>query len=950
MSSSSWAAAVVARLPDRQRLLGDLRKRLHRRVLSLMVTRTGPVVLVVAASIGVVAAVHVLLLVGQYSAFVVGCATRSCPHAYNNIGRRSFQGDLCAPVFDVVYTWVNGSDRALIEQIQRYRAEDGELASDIASVDKHNADAAAIAEATGAEPTQPEVVDEKKHGQNRFRDNEELRYSLRSLWLYAPWVRNVYIVTNGQVPYWLDLSNPNVFIVTHGDIFPNRADLPVFSSPAIEVHLHRIPGLSDRFLYFNDDTMLGNVVWPDDFWSREGGQKVYLSWDVPQCNAGCPDSWLNDNYCDLVCNTSSCNYDEGDCLGPNINDRGPKSWKNSRPQASSSARPGHVPRAPIQQQELPTQTYCGTGCPNSWLGDKVCDRACKTARCGFDAGDCGTALVRESVHRYELTRNGTEIVIPADRMSAYVDMAGRIPYTITSAEHECELFMRSAIIIQSEKLLILVLLPAGEAPATCTVAITARKTDPDGGPATDVLTVFTLHRQGTASSAASSSNDTAVGVVEPGAGAGVSFVDEAQSAGDGPADPAGRALLWTGDVLDLEHVLRQVAVEGVPSDRFPSGVALLGDMNEGDWALAERLVERKREQLVRLAEDEVLATVAEHVRRNEREAGMIWPWQLVKDFARRVTPRNRRLLDAFGDSLRFVTRLYNAYFSVQSRKVPAHMPHMIDKNIVYEMQSIWPAEFAATSSHRFRSSSDIQFAFSYFYYMMERPERFDATAFFRNEIDLDRDGYVSEMELRHLTSLNRQLSFSELTNTLINCSVAIAQSRGHRLSLDEGVSVTEETVRLCPPVLSMLRPIVEGRKHFRHQKASMEQVTFYMVGDNATLVRQRLEEILVERKKFVCLNDDMRNPEPSVKTALSEFFEAYYPMRSPFELPPGTTNRFLYIGPLRWWMRFVALLWFLFESAIVAVVIYVVIRRDDVIAWLRKRDAKVKVDKTMVAF
>lgn len=99
---------------------------------------------------------------------------------------------------------------------------------------------------------------------------------------------------------------------------------------------------------------------------------------------------------------------------------------------------------------------------------------------------------------------------------------------------------------------------------------------------------------------------------------------------------------------------------------------------------------------------------------------MIWPWQLVKDFARRVTPRNRRLLDAFGDSLRFVTRLYNAYFSVQSRKVPAHMPHMIDKNIVYEMQSIWPAEFAATSSHRFRSSSDIQFAFSYFYYMMER--------------------------------------------------------------------------------------------------------------------------------------------------------------------------------------------------------------------------------------
>lgn len=65
------------------------------------------------------------------SAFVVGCATRSCPHAYNNIGRRSFQGDLCAPVFDVVYTWVNGSDRALIEQIQRYRAEGARPAIDV---------------------------------------------------------------------------------------------------------------------------------------------------------------------------------------------------------------------------------------------------------------------------------------------------------------------------------------------------------------------------------------------------------------------------------------------------------------------------------------------------------------------------------------------------------------------------------------------------------------------------------------------------------------------------------------------------------------------------------------------------------------------------------------------------------------------------------------------------
>ena len=62
------------------------------------------------------------------------------------------------------------------------------------------------------------------------------------------------------------------------------------------------------------------------------------------------------------------------------------------------------------------------------------------------------------------------------------------------------------------------------------------------------------------------------------------------------------------------------------------------------------------------------------------------------------------------------------------------------------------------------------------------------------------------------------------------------------------------------------------------------QVTFYMVGDNATVVRHRLEEILVERKKFICLNDDMTNPEIGVSLALHEFFEAYYPRPSPYVL------------------------------------------------------------------
>lgn len=101
-------------------------------------------------------------------------------------------------------------------------------------------------------------------------DNEELRYSLRSVWKYAPWIRHIWVVTNGQVPYWLNTEHPRLTVVQHRDIYANLSHLPVFASPSIESHLHRIPGLASKFLYFNDDVMLGNYIWPDDFYTQAG--------------------------------------------------------------------------------------------------------------------------------------------------------------------------------------------------------------------------------------------------------------------------------------------------------------------------------------------------------------------------------------------------------------------------------------------------------------------------------------------------------------------------------------------------------------------------------------------------------------------------------------------------------------------------------------------------------
>lgn len=103
----------------------------------------------------------------------------------------------------------------------------------------------------------------------RYASHDELLYSLRSVEQYAPWLRRIFIVTDNQVPAWLDTSNPKVRIVDHKEIMPAEA-LPCFNSSVIEHFLWRIPGLSERFLYANDDMYFGRSVEPGDFFAPDG--------------------------------------------------------------------------------------------------------------------------------------------------------------------------------------------------------------------------------------------------------------------------------------------------------------------------------------------------------------------------------------------------------------------------------------------------------------------------------------------------------------------------------------------------------------------------------------------------------------------------------------------------------------------------------------------------------
>ncbi len=137
---------------------------------------------------------------------------------------------------DAVITWVDGADPAHARKRQRFQPQ----------------------AARNANATNP----------HRWACSDELGYCLRSIANHAPWIGRIWIVTDAQTP---DLSRlpadlvARVTIVDHHVLFAgHEAALPTFNSLAIESLLWRIPGLAERFVYFNDDVFLTGPLNPGD--------------------------------------------------------------------------------------------------------------------------------------------------------------------------------------------------------------------------------------------------------------------------------------------------------------------------------------------------------------------------------------------------------------------------------------------------------------------------------------------------------------------------------------------------------------------------------------------------------------------------------------------------------------------------------------------------------------
>ena len=96
---------------------------------------------------------------------------------------------------------------------------------------------------------------------------ETMRYWFRGVEQFCPWVRTVHFVTWGHVPSWLNLNAPKLHVVKHEDFVPQEF-LPTFNCNTLEVNLHRIPGLSEHFVSFNDDMYVTSPMRPEDFFQN----------------------------------------------------------------------------------------------------------------------------------------------------------------------------------------------------------------------------------------------------------------------------------------------------------------------------------------------------------------------------------------------------------------------------------------------------------------------------------------------------------------------------------------------------------------------------------------------------------------------------------------------------------------------------------------------------------
>lgn len=866
---------------------------------------------------------------------------------------------------------------------------------------------------------------------SRFEDNDELRYSLRSVEKHAPWVRHIFIVTNGQIPSWLNLDNDKVTVVSHFDIFVNKSHLPTFSSPAIESHLHRIPGLSDWFIYMNDDVLFGRDVWPDDFVTASGAQKVYLTWPVPNCNDGCPASWISDGYCDRACNNSQCEWDGGDCEGSSVR------TQYSFYGLSGGGNNAHFARS--------SDLYCNQGCANNWIADRYCDQSCNVRACGFDAADCGTASFSQLYginlhkHKNHYDVRGTDVVY--FNLSTLIGgESGRV----LTATFSQDSIVRSASVSRKFQV-VTVVLYHNVTETTLNFSLSVNSAVGMNFTYNYSLTVDTHHVKNYTTSdteqpAVQAANATKTAEIET--AESFSFT---QYASRKFPEPKYSYKLHTNleEIIQSENITeREIPVIAKNEynsvlEQFESGDLTQAGFNLMLFALLKKYVQVTEavNQTELLMSKEQLKPINRHITNSRvqlipmhnstqlfssqfkvkhdsqnyrfgkedripgrhlnyvqdsveivdqassetiytREGWQVaadkykgfLPWEKFGIFLKMSsevhTHRNpyetnslagkRHLLDTYADSLRHVSRVYNRAYGYTARRVPGHMPHVINRNIAASMQEKFAKEWDMTSSHQMRQPDDMQFAFSYFYFLMSESVNSTIDDLFA-EVDTDKSGVLSDRELRIVATRIYDLpidlpKLEAFERIIINCSkhnadLAVSAkptSSPQEIYYDKHMpQVTLKFIKACSFITDEFQKQQQSRSKYEFEVVGEDDIVFKMLNANVSRVVAILDDIRRQPRKFICLNDNIDYDQSSAKTVkvvLRDFYESFFPKPSQFELPQEYRNRFLHVDDLHAWWKYRTWLRRLTVGCLsVAVIFALVSFYSDRVSSLRRR-------------
>ncbi|XP_077702182.1 N-acetylglucosamine-1-phosphotransferase subunits alpha/beta isoform X5 [Canis aureus] len=828
---------------------------------------------------------------------------------------------------------------------------------------------------------------------SRFEDNEELRYSLRSIERHAPWVRNIFIVTNGQIPSWLNLDNPRVTIVTH----------QVYLTWPVPNCAEGCPGSWVKDGYCDKACNNSACDWDGGDCSGNGGGNRYAAggggtgsigigqpWQfggglnsVSYCNQGCANSWLADKFCDQACNVLSCGFDAGDCGQDHFHEL----YKVTLlPNQTHYVIPKGECLPYFSFAEIAKRGIEGAYSDNPIIRHASIANKWKTIHLIMHSGMNATTI------HFNLTFQNTNDEEFKIQITVEVDTREEPKVNSTTQKSYQNLVSPTSLLPEAEILfedvpeekrfpkfkrhdvnttgrfqveVKIPLVNISLLPKEAQLSLRNLDLQLEHGDIT--VKGYNLSKSALLRSFLRTSPDAEIKINQP------IIMDERN---DSVEAPLGKQVHkdTLPNSLETSEKLQRSTFPAVPmkvnshyqSRNLPPELEIEGKSRSEILTPHVRAGSVSKEKLLsHIVPPESQMTKEKQSTGKEQEKNKMeenannyidvnevlpgrklqhytdsylgfLPWEKKKYFQDLLDEEEslktqlayntdgkhtgRQLKDTFADSLRYVNKILNSKFGFTSRKVPAHMPHMIDRIVMQELQDMFPEEFDKTSFHKVRHSEDMQFAFSYFYYLMSAIQPLNISQVF-DEVDTDQSGVLSDREIRTLATRihDLPLSLQDLTgleHMLINCSKMLPANITQLNSVpptqeayyDPNLPpVTKSLVTNCKPVTDKIHKAYKDKNKYRFEIMGEEEIAFKMIRTNVSHVVGQLDDIRKNPRKFVCLNDNIdhnHKDAQTVKAVLRDFYESMFPIPSQFELPREYRNRFLHMHELQEWRAY----------------------------------------------